>query len=126
MATRKVISDITATVEIVERNSIPDNFYLPKFSHKKDWKQIFKFSFSNHFTCYYGTNKSFVDGTELMTNLTLESDIVDISKNPLDLKIKFLENFKKNINLQNCKKIYEWHKQSRDKVEDIVNQFMST
>jgi hypothetical protein len=125
MATRTHSTVITATVDIIDRKDVPKEFYLPKFSYKKDWKRLFKFNFSNGFTYYYGTNKTFVDGIDLMTNLTIESDLVDDSKSHMELKIQFFKNFKRNIKLQNCKKIYDWYKSSRNQIKDIVNQFMS-
>lgn len=125
MTTRTIKSDITVTVQIVDKKQVPREFYLPHTSHKKFWKRIFKFSFSNGFTYYYVTCKSFVDGSELMTNLAIESELVSDSQNPMELKNKFFKNFKKFISIDDCIKIFYWYKADKKKIKNIVKQFMS-
>ena len=115
---------ITATVEIIQEKDIPTDFYLP-IPKKTKWKNIFKFTFSNNFTYYYGSNKSFVNCKDLLINVSLESSMVISSKNPFTLKKLFMETFNSNISIPNCKKIYNWYKNKTDVIEEILEQFLA-
>lgn len=125
MALRKEINVITASVEIIERKQVPHEFYLPYPKKKKsDWKNIFKFTFSNEFIYYYGSNKPYVNCKELLINVSLESAMVSSSKNPFILKKLFMETFNSDVNIPNCKKIYNWLKHSQKQIDDILDQFL--
>ena len=117
-------SDIKVTVDIVERKDIPSNFYLPTYSKKKDWKQIFHFKFSNKFDFYMGSNKSFVDGTDLMTILSIELDITNETNTPFQFKKKLKKEYDSYITSKNAIKVYNWYKRKSNKVEKILEQFM--
>lgn len=124
MSRKLVKSDISVAVEIVERSDIPKEFYLSK-PQKKDWKRIFHFTFSNGFDYYFGTNKSYVDGDELIPFLIIESEYVHNSKNFVELHKNIIEDNNSRITYSNCKKLFSWYKNKRNIIEDIVEQFMS-
>ncbi|ADO67040.1 hypothetical protein crov007 [Cafeteria roenbergensis virus] len=115
---------IKVTVDNIDRIKIPSKFYLPKYSENDDWKQFFHFKFSNNFEYYVGSNNSFVDGTELMTSLSIELDIVNMCSNPFQLKLYLEKMFQSKTTLKNAIKIYNWYKNKINKVTKIINQFM--
>ena len=116
--------DIKVTVDIIKREDIPSNFFLPRYSEKNDWKQIFHFKFSNKFDFYMGSNESFVDGTDLMTILSIELDVVNESDNPFQFKQKLKKEYDSYITSKNAIKVYNWYKRKSNKVEKILEQFM--
>lgn len=117
--------DIRVKVDIIKREDIPSNFYLPKYSSKRDWREIFQFKFSNNFEYYIGSNKPYIEGTDLMTILSVELDIVNETNNPYQFKKILENNYDSKINLRNAIKMYNWYKNKTTKVEKIINQFMA-
>ena len=117
-------SNIKVSVNIIKREDIPINFYLPKYSSKKDWKQFFHFKFNNNFDYYIGSNKSYIDGTDLMTVLSVELDVINESNNPYQFKKNLEINYDSKINLKNAIKVFNWYKNKTHKVENIINQFI--
>ena len=118
-------SDIKVIVDIVGRDDIPSDFYLPRYNSKKDWYQFFHFKFSNKFEYYMGSNKSYVDGLDLMSILSVELDIVKESSNPFKFKQKLKKEYDSVISLKDAVKVYNWYKNKQHYVEKIINQFMA-
>lgn len=114
---------ITVNANIINRKEVPERFFLPK-SCKKEWEQIFHFKFSNGFEYYYGTNKTFVDGLNLLTFLKVESGLVNLAKDYRELKKLFIQEYSSNVSYKNCKKIFNWYKLNINKVNDIIQQFV--
>lgn len=123
MSRRSVKSDISVSVEIVTRSDIPKEFYLSKPA-KNDWKRIFHFTFSNGFDYYFGTNKSYVDGDELIAFLCVELEYVNMSNDFIQLHNNIKEDNNSKITYANCKKLFKWYKPRRTQVEEIIEQFL--
>lgn len=120
--TKKML--IKANVDVIDRTSVPKSFYLPKYSATKDWKQIFKFTFSNNFEYYMGSNKSFIEGSDLMTILSIEYGIVKTTNNPYQFKKKLQSEYASTISIKNAFRVFNWYKQKLNIVRKIINQFM--
>jgi hypothetical protein len=112
---------IQMSVYLIDREYIPENYYLCKPDNKNDWKHIHQIVFDNGFEYYVGSNYLIQDITDILTNLETDYKTVKENKTPSDLQSYYMENYQVFTQYVNCENIWKYYTENSKLIEEILN-----
>lgn len=118
-------------LQVVDRTTIPSNYFLCKPDHKDDWNFIIELQYGYDFKYYYGTNyfNSKSDYTSAIELIKIGYDIICNfneynSNDPIfNLQQYYEKAFDTKITYDDCKKIYDFYKNNDETIKKLIELY---
>ncbi len=108
------------SIYLIEREFIPEDYYLCKPDNKSDWTHIHQFIFENGFEYYIGSNYLIRDINDIIEDLESDYKTVKETNNPSELQSYYMENYEVFTKYEICEKIWKYYKENGNLIEEIL------